>query len=158
MSLPAAKKYQQSRDSACFCKQPTQTWASAMKGIEDLVEARKGDIVVTQEQAQAMSRPKGPATAVDRKGKKLEPAKQGAPNPQQEPEQPVSLPDSALPTGGTASAGIGPRVGRDRVVSSDGGTQQQVIGADGTKRQVRNVAPGLTVKEQPIDLRGATRP
>ena len=153
MSLPAAKKYQQSRDPACFCKQPTQTWASAMKGIEDLVEARKGDIVVTQEQAQAMSRPKGPVTAVDRKGRKQEPAKV-----QPEPEPPVSLPDSALPTGGTASAGIGPRINRDRVIPSDGGTQQQVIGADGNKRQVRNVAPGLTVKEQPIDLRGAARP
>lgn len=160
LSLPAAKKFQQSRDPACFCKLPTQTWANAMSGIEDLVEARKGDIVVTQEQALAMSRPKGQATAAptpDRKGRKPEPPK-AAPKPA-EPEQPASLPDSALPTGGTASAGIGPRImTRERIVTSEGGTRQQVTGADGARRTVRNVAPELTGKEPPIDLRGATRP
>lgn len=153
LSLPAAKKFQQTRDPACFCKQPGQTWASAMAGIEDLVEARKGDIVVTQEQALAMSRPKGPGNpAADRRGKKPEPARPV------EPEAPVSLPDSALPTGGTASSGIGPRLPRERIVTSEGGTRQQVVGADGARRLVRNVAPELTGKEPPIDLRGATRP
>lgn len=158
MSLPAAKKFQQSRDPACFCKQPGQTWASAMKGIEDIVEARKGDIIVTQEQAQAMSRPKGLAAAADRKGKKQDPARPGAPKAQQEAEPPVSLPESALPTGGTASSGIGPRIPQDRTVTSEGGTRQQVTGADGLRRNVRNVAPELTGKEPPVDLRGATRP
>ncbi len=157
LSLPAAKKFQQSRDPACFCKPPTQTWANAMKGIEDLVETRKGDIVVTEEQALAMSRPKAPGAVGERRdNRKQDPAK--AAQKPAEPEQPASLPDSALPTGGNASAGIGPRVARDRIVPSEGGTKQQVIGADGIKRQVRNVAPELTGKERPIDLRGEARP
>ncbi len=159
MSLAAAKKFQQARDPACFCKQPGQTWSSAMKGIEDLVETRKGDIVVTEEQALAMSRPKG-AQTTDRKGKKPEPPKTAnaaAPKPA-EPEQPPSLPESALPTGGTASSGIGPKAVRERMVTTEGGTRQQSIGADGVRRSVRNVAPELTGKERPIDLRGATPP
>lgn len=143
-SLPAAKKYQTKLDPACFCKQPTQTWASAMRGIEDLVEARKGDIVVSAEQAQAMSRPKVPAAATDRKGQKNDPAK---------PETGV-----ALPAGGNAAANASPRVQPDAAVPAAGGETQQAIGTDGTRRTIRNVAPGLTAKEQPIDLRGATRP
>lgn len=155
MSLPMAKKYQTSRDPACFCKPTGQTWASAMKGVEDLVETRKGDIVVTPEQALAMSRAKGPAALVDAKGKKLpQPAKP----PQAEPEAPASLPESALPTGGTASSGIGPRIAPGQPAHPQTGVTQQTIGADGNKRTVRNVAPGLIGREPRVDLRGEVRP
>jgi hypothetical protein len=164
MSLPAAKKFQQTRDPACFCKHPGQTWASAMKGVEDLVETRKGDIVITEEQAQAMARPRALPTAPEpRRGRRGEPARTPEPkalDPKaSEPEQPASLPDSALPTGGSASAGIGPRATtRERFVTEDGGKREQVIGADGTSRQVRNIAPELTGKSLPVDLRGEARP
>lgn len=57
-ALPNAKKFQESRDLSCICKHPGQTWASAMKGVTDLVELRKGDIIVSPEQALQMSRPK----------------------------------------------------------------------------------------------------
>ncbi|WP_150286700.1 DUF2865 domain-containing protein [Rhabdaerophilum calidifontis] len=175
MSLPTAKKYQSAHDPACFCKQPGQTWASALAGTEDLVEARKGDIVVTQEQAAAMSRPKGLQAAAerrtprDRKGaiapapaeakpaeSKTAESKTAESKTAEEP--PPSLPESALPTGGTASSGIGPRVVNQRIVSGQGGVREQKIGADGTRRQVRNVAPELTGKERAIDLRGEARP
>lgn len=156
MSLPTAKKFQQSRDPACFCKPPQQTWANAMKGVEDIVETRKGDIVVSQEQALAMSRPKATPNPADRRNAKNQPAPK--PANAAESEAPASLPESALPTGGNASAGIGPRVQRDRIISSAGGTKQQVVGADGSVRVVRNVAPELTGKERPIDLRGEARP
>ncbi|MCZ8261073.1 MAG: DUF2865 domain-containing protein [Beijerinckiaceae bacterium] len=156
MSLPTAKKFQQSRDPACFCKPPQQTWANAMKGVEDIVETRKGDIVVSQEQALAMSRPKATPNPADKRNAKNQPAPK--PANAAESEAPASLPESALPTGGNASAGIGPRVQRDRIISSAGGTKQQVVGADGSVRVVRNVAPELTGKERPIDLRGEARP
>lgn len=156
MSLPAAKKFQtQARDPACACKQPGQTWVNAMKGVEDLVETRKGDIIVTQEQALSMSRPKDAPRITDKKGKKPELPK-APPSTEQEPS--AAEIEKTLPTGGNASAGIGPRVSQDRTISAQGGTKQQVIGADGTKRQVRNVAPELTGKELPIDLRGEARP
>jgi hypothetical protein len=162
MSLPTAKKYQESRDPACYCKQPGQTWSSAMAGVEDLVEARKGDIVVTQEQAAALSRPKDIAAAAtaNRKGKKQaqNATAPASPPAAAQPELAPSLPESALPTGGSASAGIGPRVINQRVITEAGGTRQEVISADGSRRQVRNVAPELTWKERPIDLRGEARP
>ncbi|OYU49106.1 MAG: hypothetical protein CFE31_06925 [Rhizobiales bacterium PAR1] len=148
MSLPAAKRFQTSRDSACFCKQPSQTWASISKGFEDLVEARKGDIVVTEEQALAMSRPKGLQTPADRKGKKGEQPKTAA---RITPEEPADgLPDEMLPTGGNASSGIGPRISRTAPT-----TMAPVDPARGT---VRNVAPGLVVRDKPADLRGAVQP
>lgn len=155
MSLPTAKKFQQSRDPACFCKPQQQTWASAMQGVEDIVETRKGDIVVSPEQASAMSRPKGVPAPNDKRNSKKEPPKQAN---AAEAEAPA-LPESALPTGGSASSGVGPRsVARERMVTAAGGTRQQVVGADGQTRVVRNVAPELTGKERPIDLRGEARP
>lgn len=161
MSLPAAKLYQQKHDAACYCKPQGQTWAAATAGAEDLVERRKGDLVVTPEQAQAMSRPKDPnAPATDRRSKRNEPPKAAA-IPQATPqaaEAPAALPESALPTGGNASSGIGRRAVQERVVNADGGVRQQVTGADGTRRNVRNIAPELTGKEPPVDLRGEARP
>lgn len=81
MSLPAAKAYQKKLDPACTCKPPGQTWASAMRGVEDLVERRKGDIVVTREQAEASARPRTPTqtppTQADRRGRKPEPPGDG---------------------------------------------------------------------------------
>ena len=156
MSLPNAKAYTQRFDPACFCKQPGQTWASAMKDVEDIVEARKGDIVVTKEQALAMSRPKElktPDTKATRKSKKqLE--IEAAPAA----EEAETVPETALPTGGNASSGIGPRVTSERRIDVKGGVKQQIVDAQGGKRTVRNVAPELTGKERPIDLRGEARP
>jgi hypothetical protein len=159
MSLPAAKKFQQSRDPACYCKPQQQTWANAMKGVEDVVEARKGDIIVSQEQAAAMSRPKTATTPNDRRnaGKKEPPKPVPAPVVAAEADGPT-LPESALPTGGNASSGIGPQLARERMVTGAGGTKQQVVGADGQVRVVRNVAPELTGKERPVDLRSEARP
>lgn len=166
MSLPTAKKYQQARDSTCYCKQPGQTWASATAGSEDLVEARKGDIVVTQEQALALSRPKGLQASADRANRKSKrgeiPAQPEAPRPGAPPkantDEPASLPESALPTGGSASSGIGPRVVESTVLGAQGGVREQVTAADGSRRQIRNVAPELIGKERSIDLRGEARP
>lgn len=139
-SLPNAKKYQESRDLSCICKQPGQTWASAMQGKEDLVEARKGDIIVSPEQAAAMSRPKeakaAPTSRQREAQKKLE--RRGA------ADDAAVLPESALPTGGGASAGIGPRgQQRERFVGANGGITSQITREDGSRITIRNVAPVL---------------
>lgn len=150
-ALPNALKYREKRDEACFCKQPGMTWAQASEGVEDIVEARKGDLVVTPEQAAAMSRPK--AEQLPARGRN---AKANAPKP--DAQENVIVPDSALPTGGTASAGIGPKAANQAVVSVDQGKTSAVIGADGVRKQVRVVAPGIASQEPPPSLRGATRP
>lgn len=153
-SLPNALRYRENRDSACFCRPPGFTVAHLAKDQEDIVEARKGDLVVTREQAEAMSRPKEVRGAPQPRATRQT---RNAPAPVA-PAEPVPVPESAIPTAGTASAGIGPRAGEQRVVSGTQGTIQEVVGSDGVKRQVRVVAPALNAPEPQPALRGATRP
>jgi hypothetical protein len=56
-SLPNAFKYRQTFDAACSCKKPGQSWAEAMGGTDDSLEA--GDIVVTEDRARQMALPPG---------------------------------------------------------------------------------------------------
>lgn len=55
--LPNAFRYRREYDPACTCKRPGESWAAAVR--EDPTIAR-GDIVVTDETAKAMSQPKAP--------------------------------------------------------------------------------------------------
>jgi hypothetical protein len=151
-SLPNAMRYRENRDPACFCRPPGFTVAHLAKDQVDIVEARKGDLVVTREQAEAMSRPKEVRGAAQPRNTR--PAR-NAPAPA--PAEPVPVPESAIPTAGTASAGIGPRSGEQRVVNGAQGTVQEVVGADGVKRQVRVVAPAPNAPEPQPALRGAAR-
>lgn len=152
-SLPNAMRYRENRDPACFCRPPGFTVAHLAKDQVDIVEARKGDVVVTREQAEAMSRPKelrGPAQQRNTRQTR------NAPVPA--PAEPVPVPDSAIPTAGTASAGIGPRSGEQRVVNAGQGAVQEVVGSDGVRRQVRVVAPAPNAPEPQPALRGAAQP
>lgn len=149
-SLPMAMKYRESRVEDCSCKAQWQTWAQLAKGMDDIVEARKGDVVVTPEQAEAMSRAK---TQVPPTAKKNQRQKVVAAEP-----EPQALPDSALPTGGTASAGIGPQIRNETAQGNAQSTLQEVVGADGVKRQIRVVAPNPAAQEPQPALRGAKRP
>lgn len=158
-SQPYAMKYRESRDATCTCKNPNQTWAQATRGMEDIVEARKGDILVTPEKSLALSRPKdvGP----DGKVKPAPAPKTTAaktPPKQNEAETPEALPESALPTGGTASSGIGPKLNAQKVISTNQGKTEQVLTQDGSRKQVRVIAPGLGAPEPLPALKGAAAP
>ena len=130
-ALPTARAYQEKRDDACFCKPVHVTWAQATKGAEDIVEARKGDVILTSEQAAAMARPKelrtGDGTARNRRNTRT--------------PEPAPVADIAPPTAGTASSGIASRAAPN--VPPVQGTVQDIVGPDGSRRQVRVVAPGL---------------
>ncbi|MBN8532586.1 MAG: DUF2865 domain-containing protein [Rhizobiales bacterium] len=152
-SLPNAMRYRENRDPACFCRPPGFTVAHLAKDQVDIVEARKGDLVVTREQAEAMSRPKEVRGAPQPRNTRQT---RNAPAPA--PAEPVPVPESAIPTAGTASAGIGPRSGEQRVVNGAQGTVQEVVGADGVRRQVRVVAPAPNAPEPQPALRGAAQP
>lgn len=58
MSLPNALRYRKELVPSCTCKPAGQSWAQALAGIEDESTLRKGDILVTEEQAREMSQPK----------------------------------------------------------------------------------------------------
>ena len=59
--LPNAFRYRQEYNSACSCKRPGESWAEALAGADDRIE--RGDIVVTDEKAKALSQPRQEAPA-----------------------------------------------------------------------------------------------
>jgi hypothetical protein len=160
-AFPFALKFRESRDNACFCRPPGHTVAQLARGQEDYVEARKGDLVVTREQAEAMSRPRelrGPAPQRPQANARGQQRNQPAPARAPAVEEPAPVPESAIPTAGTGTAGIGPRLGNERVLNGAQGQMQEVVGADGVRRQVRVVAPAPNAPEPQPALRGPARP
>jgi hypothetical protein len=85
-SSPNAFRFRQEFNPTCSCRAAGQTWADALKSIDDKAAAeQQGDIIVTEEGAKKMSRPqqakapppakKGASTATD----PAAPAAPGAP-------------------------------------------------------------------------------
>jgi hypothetical protein len=75
-SLPNAFKYRQAFNPSCTCKAQGQTWAEALKGVDDRSAAEQGDIIVTDERAKQMSQPR------DAQGRPIrQPSKDGAAAP-----------------------------------------------------------------------------
>ena len=62
--LPNAFRYRQAYDPACTCKRPGQSWTEALEGKDNTVE--RGDIVVTEDKAKALSQPPPPRDAQGR--------------------------------------------------------------------------------------------
>jgi uncharacterized protein DUF2865 len=60
--LANAFRYRRELVAACSCKQPGQTWAEALGQTRDSTIER-GDIVVTEEKAKALSQPRSDATS-----------------------------------------------------------------------------------------------
>jgi Protein of unknown function (DUF2865) len=59
--IPNAFRYRRELVATCGCRLPGQSWADALGQIKDSTVER-GDIVVTEEKAKAMSQPTAPAT------------------------------------------------------------------------------------------------
>jgi hypothetical protein len=81
--LPNAFAFRKVFNPACSCRAPGQTWADALKHLDDSTLER-GDIVVTEEQAKQLSQP------VDPKGRPVAQPK-GA-QPKAEPAAPHAAP------------------------------------------------------------------
>lgn len=56
--LPNAFKYEKVVDKTCTCRPPDKTWVEALADAEKLLDSRKGDLIVTPEKAEELSRPK----------------------------------------------------------------------------------------------------
>jgi hypothetical protein len=87
-SSPNAFHYRQEFNPSCSCKAPGQTWADALKTIDDTAAAQQqGDIIVTEESAKKMSRaPTKPAAG--KKGTTA--ANTAATTPPPAPDDPAS--------------------------------------------------------------------
>jgi Protein of unknown function (DUF2865) len=74
--LPTAFAYRKQLNPSCSCKSAGQTWADALKQLDDQT-VESGDIVVTEERAKQLSQPQ-----VDAQGKPIRPpARAGATAP-----------------------------------------------------------------------------
>lgn len=63
-SLENAFKYEKAVVPQCSCRKPGQSWSEALVDAERLLgEGRKGDIIVTPEKAEELSRPQQPGQA-----------------------------------------------------------------------------------------------
>ena len=67
-SSPNAFRFRQEFNPSCSCKAAGQTWADALKAIDDKAAAeQQGDIIVTEESAKKMSRPQTKQSATSAK-------------------------------------------------------------------------------------------
>jgi hypothetical protein len=57
-ALPNAFKYRQAFNPSCACKAQGQSWADALKSVDDKGSVEQGDIVVTDERSKQMSQPR----------------------------------------------------------------------------------------------------
>jgi hypothetical protein len=74
-ALPTAFRYRQSFDAACSCRRAGETWAQALKHLDDQTVER-GDIVVNEQRARQMSQPR-----LDAQGKPIRPEPRSTPAP-----------------------------------------------------------------------------
>jgi hypothetical protein len=57
-ALPNAFKYRQAFNPSCACKAQGQTWADALKSVDDRGSVEHGDVIVTDERSKQMSQPR----------------------------------------------------------------------------------------------------
>jgi hypothetical protein len=70
-ALPNAFRYRKEIVAGCSCRRPGQSWADALKNADDSSTLESGDIVVTDQNAKALSQPKlsgKPATSTPQAG------------------------------------------------------------------------------------------
>jgi hypothetical protein len=70
-ALPNAFRYRKEIIAGCSCRRPGQSWADALKNADDSSTLESGDIVVTDQNAKALSQPKlsgKPAAATPQPG------------------------------------------------------------------------------------------
>jgi hypothetical protein len=118
---PNALKFQKTSVPACGCKPPDKSWAEALAEAERILAASNSkDVMVTEEQAEQLSRPLSSGDARDRNGAKKQSTRRDAPTT----------------SGGTTGSVAAPS-------AQEQGEWRETVGPDGVKRRVRVVAPTL---------------
>jgi len=134
--LPNAGKYKKSFDPACTCRKADESWATALQPAENMLKSGRGDMIVTEEKSEELSRPKAVAAS-----RKPEPA----PAPEADEEAPVD--PSTLPTASNESSGIGPQtINEEQTVGAREGQVRETVGQGGQRAKVRVVAPNIFVE------------
>jgi hypothetical protein len=131
-SLANAFKFRKSFDESCACKKPDESWAVVLRKAESMLAQRKGDVIVTAEQAEEMSRPKAAQ------------ARKAADKKADEEEKAAAEIAAAAPTASRESSGIGPQsIENTTVVSQGEGATREIADGAGHKKTVRIIAPNV---------------
>ncbi|MGA8171400.1 MAG: DUF2865 domain-containing protein [Methylocystis sp.] len=119
---PNALKFQKTLVPACGCKPPDKSWAEALADAERILAASNSkDVVVTEEQAELLSRPAAAAAEKrDHGGARKQSTRRDSPTPD-----------------ATTGSITTPITGQSQ------GETRETVGPDGVKRRVRVVAPTL---------------
>jgi len=131
-SLANAFKFRKTFDESCACKKPDESWAVVLRKAESMLQQRKGDLIVTAEKAEELSRPKTQAArkAADKKA-------------DEETKEAAEI-AAAAPTASKESAGIGPQsIETETIVRQGEGSKQEVVVSNGQKKTVRVIAPDI---------------
>jgi hypothetical protein len=136
-SLANASRYQRGFDASCSCRKTGESWTSALREAEGMLDRQRGDVIVSEKRAAELSQPRQDTRAETRR------RQQAKVEPTPAEEQPMSSLNS--PTAGTESAGVGPQgAGSNPTLRQGLGTRREIQTADGEKRTIRVVAPGLS--------------
>ncbi|MCX7326015.1 MAG: DUF2865 domain-containing protein [Hyphomicrobiales bacterium] len=153
--LANAGRYLKQFDASCSCRKPGQSWAQALRDAESMLDRRRGDVLVSEQRAAEMSRPRTetPAQATQRTRREEERLRRQQAVAPQAPASDVAAEEAArraideagrnAPTAGTASAGIGPSNLGTGTVAANQGERRELTSPSGEKRMVRIVAPNL---------------
>ena len=148
-SLPNAGKFEQAVDQDCSCRRKDQSWAEALAGIEARLPRHAGDILVTPEISEQMSRPTSPPQISVAKAHAAE-ADALALVEKPEPQSVVldangvdfNL-NAATAAVSRETSGIGVEETGSAHYDLNQGQVVEQIGPDGSARRVRIVAPTL---------------
>lgn len=140
-SLPNAFKFRKTFDESCACKKEDESWSAVLRKAEGMLDQKNGDVLVTAEKADELSRPK--AAAQPAKGKKQS---------TDDAEAEAAAAAAAAPTASSESSGIGPQsIEKERVISLSEGQKRVVTTDQGAKKTVRVIAPDMVAApETPV--------
>lgn len=131
-SLASAFKFRKNFDESCACKKADESWAVVLRKAEGMLEQRKGDMIVTAEKAEELSRPR----AVQ--------ARKAADKKAEEEAKEAAEIAAAAPTASKESSGIGPQsIENTTVMGQNEGAQREVVAGNGQKKTVRVIAPNV---------------
>jgi hypothetical protein len=142
VSLPNAFRFQKAFDDSCSCKREGQSWAQILRQAEGMLDQKRGDLIVTAEKAEELSRPKVAQVQAQAQPPAKRPADRKA-NDAAETQEAAEQ-GAAAPTASGESSGIGPKsIENSRVVGATEGPKSEVPAGNGTKRTIRTIAPNI---------------
>jgi hypothetical protein len=147
LTLANANRFTRQFDASCSCRKPGQSWAQALADAEEMIDRRRGDIMVSAQRAEEMSRPRvSPADqrAEARRRQQQHAALSAVTAEDNADARAIEQAGRNAPTAGTDSAGIAAGAINGATVGAGQGERREITTATGERRTVRIVAPTLS--------------